>query len=127
MDARGGLTLRMALTEDEQKFMEYWERERDRQKRTFYQLWVGLPIGLLFAIPILINFVLGRFWYKRADAVGNAQFNPMVLVIAVLGIAVFMAIFQKKFKWDQQEQQYQEFKAKKNRAQKASDEQPNGA
>jgi hypothetical protein len=112
----------MALTEEEQKFMDYWERERCRQKRVFYQFWVGLPVGLLFAIPILINYLLGRFWYKRADAVGNTQFNPMVLVIAVLGIAVFMAIFQKKFKWDQQEQRYQEFMAKKKRSERAFEE-----
>jgi hypothetical protein len=103
----------MSLTEDEQKFIDYWERERLRQRKTMYQLLVGLPLGLLFALPILVNFLLGRFWYKRADAVGNSQFNPLVLVVAVMGIAVFIAIFQKKFKWDQQEQRYQEFKAKR--------------
>lgn len=102
----------MALTDEERKFIAYWEKERGRQKKIFYQFWVGLPLGLLFALPILVNFILGRFWYRRADAVGNSQFNPMVLVVAVLGIAVFVAIFQKKFKWDQQEQRYQEFKAK---------------
>lgn len=102
----------MALTEEERKFIAYWEKERLRQKKIFYQFWVGLPLGLLFALPILVNFLLGRFWYRRADAVGNSQFNPMVLVVAVVGIAVFVAIFQKKFKWDQQEQRYQEFKAK---------------
>lgn len=105
----------MQLTEDERKFIEYWERERGRQKKVFYQFWVGLPLGLLFALPIFINFLLGRFWYKRADAVGNSQFNPMVLIVAIIGIAVFVAIFQKKFKWDQQEQQYQEFIAKRDK------------
>jgi hypothetical protein len=105
----------MPITEEEQKFIEYWEKERGRQKRTFYQFWVGLPLGVLFALPILVNFLLGRFWYQRADAVGNSQFNPMVLVVAVTGIAVFVAIFHKKFKWDQQEQQYQEFIAKRDR------------
>jgi hypothetical protein len=105
----------MQLTEDEQKFIEYWERERGRQKKIFYQFWVGLPLGLLFALPIFVNFLLGRYWYKRADAVGNSQFNPMLLIVAVIGIAVFVAIFQKKFKWDQQEQQYQEFITKRDR------------
>ena len=102
----------MALTDEERKFIAYWEKERLRQKKIFYQFWVGLPLGLLFALPILVNFLLGRFWYRRADAVGNSQFNPMVLIVAVLGIAIFVAIFQKKFKWDQQEQRYREFKAK---------------
>jgi hypothetical protein len=101
----------MPLTEEEQKFVDYWARERTRQRKTMYQLLVGLPLGLLFALPIGVNFLLGRFWYKRADAVGNSQFNPIVLLVAVMGIAVFIAIFQKK---------YQEFIAKRDAGNKKS-------
>ncbi len=100
------------ITTEEQKFIEYWESNRDKQKKLFYQLLIGLPLGLLFAIPILINFFMGRFWYKRADSVGVSQFNPMVLVVAVVLIAVFIGVFNKKFKWDQNEQFYLELKAK---------------
>lgn len=103
------------LTTEEQKFIAYWEANREKQKKLFYQLLIGLPLGFLFAIPILVNFFMGRFWYKRADSVGVSQFNPIVLIIAVVLIAVFIGVFNKKFKWDQNEQFYLELKAREKR------------
>ncbi len=100
----------MSYTPDELKFMEYWEREREKQKKLLVQLMFGLPIGILFAVPIIINFILGRFWYKRADAVGLSQFSPTVLLIAVLLIAVFTALINRRFRWEKLEQQYLELK-----------------
>lgn len=102
----------MAITEEEKKFIDYWEKNREKQKKLFYQLLVGLPLGVLFALPILINFLLGRFWYKRADSVGVSQFNPMVLIVAVVLIAVFIGVFNKKLKWDRNDQFYRELKAR---------------
>jgi hypothetical protein len=81
-------------------------------------LLFGLPIGLLFSLPIVINFLLGRLWYKRADAVGLSQFNPAVLIIAVMVISVFIAIVNRRFRWEKLEQQYLELLARK----KAEDE-----
>jgi uncharacterized membrane protein len=77
------------------------------------QLLFGLPYGILFSIPILVNFLLGRFWYKRADAVGLSQFNPIVLVFAVLLISIFIAVLNRKFRWEKLENQYLELKARK--------------
>ncbi len=96
----------MSYTPDELKFIAYWEANRLKQKRFLYQLTWGLPLGILFGIPIIINFLLGRFWYKRADAVGLGQFNPIVLVVAVLMIAVFVALLSRRFRWEKLEQQY---------------------
>lgn len=92
-------------------FLEYWEKNRNRQKKFLYQLGFGLPFGLLLGAVILTNFFSG--WYKRAEMIANSQFNPVVLYIAVLAIAVFIAIFSKKFEWDQQEQRYKELLFKK--------------
>ena len=103
----------MLYTEDEIKFIAYWEQNRERQASLSYQLLFGLPFGFLFSIPILINFLLGRFWYKRADAVGMSQFNPMVLVLAILVISVFIALLNRKFRWEKLEQQYLELQARK--------------
>ena len=72
----------------------------------------GLPMGILFAVPIIVNFLLGRFWYKRADAVGMSQFSPSVLVVAVLLIAVFIALINRRFRWEKLEQQYLEIKSR---------------
>jgi uncharacterized membrane protein len=113
----------MALTEEEKKFMTWWEANRDRQKKLFYQVWLGIPLGIAFALPILINFLAGRFWYKRADSVGASQFNPLVLVFALLLIIVFIGVFYKSHSWDQNEQKYLEFQAKKRRQEKIQNEQ----
>jgi len=102
----------MAISDEERKFLVYWEQQRLKDKRLTNQLMFGLPIGILFSIPILINFFLGKFWYKRADAVGISQFSPTVLVIAVLLITVFVALLNRRFRWERLEQQYLELKAK---------------
>ena len=96
--------------------MAWWAERRDREKRTFRQLLVGLPLGLIFALPIILNFLASRFWYRRAEAVGNSQFSPVVLIVAVLAIAGFMAIMNKKFKWEQNEQIYLSLKAREESA-----------
>lgn len=96
----------MAYTDQELKFMEYWEKNRLKEKRLISQLTYGLPLGILFAVPVLINFLLGRFWYKRADAVGLSQFNPTILVVAVALIASFVGVMSRKFRWEKLENQY---------------------
>jgi hypothetical protein len=98
------------LTDKEKAFLTRWEQERTLQKKSFYQLAIGLPVGLVFAVPILLNYFSS--WYSRANMQGNAKMNPVVLIIAVLGIAVFMAIFSKKHQWDRNEQYYLELKQK---------------
>jgi sterol desaturase/sphingolipid hydroxylase (fatty acid hydroxylase superfamily) len=102
------------LTQQEKDFIGYWERNRDRQKKKVRQFLVGIPVGLLFAIPIFINFASG--WYKRAAMVANTgDFNPLVLLLALLLIVVFIAIFYQQYKWEQHEQQYRELLARQSR------------
>jgi H+/gluconate symporter-like permease len=102
------------LTEEEQAFINYWKLNREKQKRTFRQFLVGIPVALLFVVPIAINFFSG--WYKRASMVSStSDFNPGVLILALILIVVFIAIFSRKFKWDQYEQRYRELLARKKR------------
>jgi sterol desaturase/sphingolipid hydroxylase (fatty acid hydroxylase superfamily) len=99
------------LTPEEKVFIQYWEQNRTRQKKIFRQFLIGIPIGLLFAIPIVINFSAG--WDKRADMEANSNhFNPMVLLIALLLIVAFTAIFYRQHRWDQYEQRYLELLAR---------------
>jgi hypothetical protein len=102
----------MSITEEERKFLDYWAVQRNKERKLLSQLMFGLPIGILFSVPLLINFFLGKFWYKRADAVGISQFSPTVLVVAVLLITVFVALLNRRFRWEKLEQQYLEIKAK---------------
>ncbi|HLK28067.1 MAG TPA: hypothetical protein VKT28_05760 [Puia sp.] len=100
------------LTEEENRFIDYWERNRDEQKKTARQFLIGIPLGLLFAVPICINFFSG--WYKRASMVRNTEeFNPLVLIIAMIIIISFVAIFSKRHQWEMREQKYQELLSKK--------------
>jgi hypothetical protein len=100
------------LTKEESDFLEYWELNRERQKKIGKQFLLGIPIGLLFAIPIAVNFFSG--WYKRAAMVANtSDFNPLVLLIALLIIIGFIAIFSKRYQWEMNEQHYRELLVKK--------------
>jgi integral membrane sensor domain MASE1 len=98
------------LTKEEKDFLVYWEANRTSRKKVFRQWLVGIPAGLLIAIPIVINYATG--WYKRAAMVAGAEFNPLVLLVALVLIVSFTAIFYKQHQWDQLEQRYRELKAK---------------
>jgi hypothetical protein len=100
------------LTTHEERFIDYWKNNRDREKKLFRQLLFGLPLGLLLGVGIFTSLVTGK-WYERADMVANTELNPNVLIVAILAIAVFTGVFYKKFKWDQNEQLYKELLAKK--------------
>ena len=100
------------LTEEENNFVEFWERERLRRKRFSNQLTLGLPLGVLFVILIFINFFSG--WYKRATMILNTESSLfLVLLAAALLIVVFVAIFTARHKWDINEQRYRELLSKK--------------
>ncbi|MEP6845342.1 MAG: hypothetical protein ABI861_05040 [Panacibacter sp.] len=100
----------MLSTHDE-AFIQYWEKNRNRDKKLLRQLFIGLPLGLLISGGILFSLDLG--WYSRANMVANSQMNPYVLLTGILAITIFTTIFYKKFKWDQNEQHYQELLFKK--------------
>lgn len=105
------------LTEEETRFVEYWEANRLRRKRGFRQLAVGLPLAVVLVTAIFINFFSG--WYKRADMELRAQSQTSqgalipVVIIAALLIVVFTTVFSIRHKWDMYEQRYRELLAKK--------------
>jgi membrane protein YdbS with pleckstrin-like domain len=101
------------LTEEEQKFIIYWEDNRLKEKKKLKQLLLGLPIGLLFTLPVLLLLFSGRYWYRKADMIANTKLNPVVLLIAIMIIVIFVAVFYKQHEWEMKEQQYLELKAKK--------------
>jgi len=100
------------LEERERAFVEYWAVHREREGRLMYQLMTGLPVGLLFALPIILLLFTGRFWYKRADMEANSELSLGLLSAAILIIAVFVAVLYKRHQWEMKEQQYLELKAK---------------
>ena len=107
------------LTPDENKFLEFWERNRKSEKSLFQQFRFVIPIALIFGLAILLNFFTG--WYTRANMVANSQFSPMVLIVAVVIIAVFSSVFYKRHRWEMNDQRYQELIIKRNKELKQQD------
>lgn len=100
------------LSEHEKLFVDYWEKNREREGKLANQILQGIPLGLLFSMPVLLLVFTSRFWFKRADMLLAAKTNPWVLIIAVFLITVFFAAFYKRHKWDMKEQQYLELKGR---------------
>jgi hypothetical protein len=59
------------LTEEEKEFLIYWEKNREREKKTLRQFFFGLPIGLFISAGIILSLDLN--WYPRANMVANAS------------------------------------------------------
>jgi len=95
------------LTEDEKLFIKYWENNREKKKHFLSMLLGGLPMGLIFALPVLVA-VIFHDWYKSMVYISDAQL--IVIIIGVFAVAVFFAVFRMKFKWEQNEQLYKELK-----------------
>ena len=103
------------LTNDERLFCEYWEKNRDKEKKFMRQLATGIRIGLIFALPVLLA-VIFHDWYKNMIYISQSQL--MVIMLGVLFVTLFFAVFRNKFKWENNEQLYKElkFKEKKDNA-----------
>ena len=92
------------LTAEEEKFLHYWQANREREKKLLRQARAGVPIGLSVGAGILICVFSG--WYERAMMEMNAEVSPTLLIFAVILIAVLFSIFTQKQKWDMNEQTY---------------------
>jgi len=107
------------LTKEEQAFINYWQTNRFKKKRTVRQFTVGLPLGVLIMLALFANMITG--WHKRADmALQNNGSLILVILIAAIGIVVFMTVFSMYHQWDQQEQKYQELLQKINKENNAA-------
>jgi hypothetical protein len=108
------------LTKEEKGFIDYWEANRDRQKRLRNQLIIGLPTGLIFGLPVLLN--LFSDWNTQIKFMTRGQLN--MLLIAVMLIVSFYAVFTIRHKWDLREQFYRELKAREKKEADAASQQP---
>ena len=101
------------LTPEQEKFIAYWQEQRQRKKQFLRKFSIGLPILSILAVAFFINFLSG--WYTKADEELH-QHSSMVLVIliAVIAIVVFVSIFAARHKWEQNEADYQSLLKKKN-------------
>lgn len=100
------------LTEEEKRFIRYWEVNRNRRKRLIWQLAAGLPLGVLLAVATMANYLSG--WYKRAAM--DLQVHSSSILVVLIGlilIIVFIVVFSSRHRWEMNEQRYRELLAKK--------------
>jgi hypothetical protein len=104
------------LTSNEEKFLTYWAANRENKKQNFKQFIKGFSSGIAIGICILV--IIGIGWYSRANMEANAKASPVLIIICIGIVAVFMAFMYKNYKWEQNEQLYQELMAKKKKQNK---------
>ena len=103
------------LTKHEEDFIRYWSAQRLRKRQYLKKLSIGLPLGVLIAGALLVNFLSG--WYKKADMEIRSDSSLIIVVlIACMAIVVFVSVFATRHKWDQNELHYQELLKKKEQA-----------
>lgn len=96
---------------DDDVFFAYWQENSEKEKSSRKAFMLGLSSG--FAIGgTVIAFILSG-WYQRATMVANSKMSAFVLFIAILGISIFIAFMYRRFKWEMNDQRYQEILAKK--------------
>jgi formate hydrogenlyase subunit 3/multisubunit Na+/H+ antiporter MnhD subunit len=109
----------MSLTKQETDFIAYWQANRGQKKKFLRQFSLGLPLGVAMVLAIFINIFSG--WNKRVEMIVRGDASSMYMVIiAVVAIVIFMTIFSSRYKWEQNEQRYQELKQKQQAADAAN-------
>lgn len=100
------------LTQEEQSFLDYWAQQRLQKKKSLKNFSIGLPLGVMIVLALFINLLVG--WHKKAAMVLQGHGSIIItVVVAAIGIVVFMTIFSRNHQWDMYEQRYQELLQKK--------------
>jgi glucan phosphoethanolaminetransferase (alkaline phosphatase superfamily) len=110
------------LSEKEEQFIQYWSAVREKESLAKTKLSRGLPMAFLFSLPILLSvaavYLYAPEWYtKLSKQMGSLS----AVFVAVFGCILFFAFFRMHFKWEMNEQLYQELRQKKQQADAASD------
>lgn len=97
--------------------MTYWEQVRDARKSFSVKLTSGLPMAALFSAPILlfvaVIYLFFPEWYTKVSA--RMPGSVSTIVVAVIICMLFFSYFRMQYKWEMNEQLYQELKSKENK------------
>ena len=102
------------FSQKELDFMTHWELVRYKESLFVSKLLRGLPMAILFGLPIILSvvavYILFPEWYTKISRAASGV--SIILVIAVLVTILFFSYFRMHFKWEMNEQLYQELKSK---------------
>jgi uncharacterized membrane protein len=107
-------------SQKEQEFMKEWEHVRENESHFLSKLVRGLPMAMLFGLPIIILLIAVYFlspdWYTKISPAVPGVLGT--LITSVIIIILFFSYFRMHFKWEMNEQLYMELK---NRQEKPND------
>ena len=102
------------LSDAEIKFLQYWEQNRDRESSFSRKLTGGMPMALIFSLPIILSVVIVKLflpeWYTKISGTSPGTF--ITIIFALVIVALFYSFFRMQYKWEMNEQLYKELKAK---------------
>lgn len=105
------------ISEKDIQFLRYWERVRESENTVSSKISRGLPMAFLFGLPITLSVVAVRLfvpdWYMKISKTTPGAF--ITVIIAMVLIILFYAYFRMQYKWEMNEQLYQELKFKENK------------
>lgn len=94
------------LLEKEKAFIDYWNANREMEKRNPKPLIKGFVAGLAIGVGVMFTITSG--WYQRATMVANSRLSGFTLLIAILLISGFISWLYRNYRWERMEQQYKE-------------------
>jgi len=107
------------ISEKEKQFLRYWEQNREGENTFMSKLTQGLPMALMFGLPIILLVIIVRLffqeWYTKIS-----QTTPGMMITALIAVVIlvfFYAYFRMQYKWEMNEQLYQELKIKEDKEQ----------
>jgi hypothetical protein len=102
------------ITAKEREFMHYWEQCREKENTFLSKLARGLPMAIIFGMPVILSVIVVKLffpdWYTKISATTPGMF--ISAMVAVVGIIIFYAYFRMQYKWEMNQQLYEELKAK---------------
>lgn len=101
------------LTDEDERYLKYWSEQRQKKKPFFGMASVGLRLGMFIAIGLALSIVAATFSRKANPVLENDSSLIITVIVAGLGIVLFITYFTGQHKWDQNEMHYQELLYKK--------------
>jgi hypothetical protein len=93
------------LLNNDRDFIQWWEKNRDAEKKWDKSLRKGIGMGFMLSFPIVLA-VLFRGWYKRMPFVSGTQL--FLIIAGCLLVSVFYALLKGRMKWEESETRYQQ-------------------
>ena len=112
------------LTEKDKQFLAYWEKNREQQGQFMSKLLGGLPMAMIFGLPIILSLMVVRLffpdWYTKISNASNGSF--VTVLVAILILVFCYSFFRMQYKWELNEQLFAEIKAKEKKQHQLQEE-----